>query len=259
MRARSRCLLGLCFLLAFDFQVALAGDLETLRQKAEQGDINAQCKLGVMYYNGEGVPQDYREATYWYRKAARKGDPGAQYMLGISSTGRQAARWLRRAAAQKLPPAEAVLANRYEEGLGVRQSYAKAVALYRDAASRGWNDANFNLGVLYQQGLGVRRDDDLALTYFEKATQQGRDDSVFARGFYFLGDMYGHGRGVNKNLVLSYAYFDIAASHAFSPEETRFYTDLRDKLQLAGAQLEEAQRIAAQWKPGTLIPLKSTN
>ena len=26
-----------------------------------------------MYYNGEGVPQDYKEAVKWYTKAAEQG------------------------------------------------------------------------------------------------------------------------------------------------------------------------------------------
>ena len=39
----------------------LAGqtDVEALRAKAKQGDASAQYNLGVMYNNGEGVPQDY--------------------------------------------------------------------------------------------------------------------------------------------------------------------------------------------------------
>jgi uncharacterized protein len=36
-----------------------------------------------MYYNGEGVPQDYKAAVKWYRKAAEQGDASAQYNLGL--------------------------------------------------------------------------------------------------------------------------------------------------------------------------------
>ena len=35
---------------------------------------SAQCNLGVMYYNGEGVPQDYVQAHMWFNLAASKGD-----------------------------------------------------------------------------------------------------------------------------------------------------------------------------------------
>ena len=36
-----------------------------------------------MYSKGEGVPQDYKEAASWYRKAAEQGNPDAQANLGI--------------------------------------------------------------------------------------------------------------------------------------------------------------------------------
>jgi TPR repeat protein len=46
-----------------------AEDLETLRKKAEAGDAVAQADLGVMYADGNGVPEDAAEAVKWYRKA----------------------------------------------------------------------------------------------------------------------------------------------------------------------------------------------
>ena len=53
-----------------------------LEKRAEQGDREAQCKLGFMYAKGEGVPQDYREAVRWLRLAAEQGDAMAQGQLG---------------------------------------------------------------------------------------------------------------------------------------------------------------------------------
>ena len=50
---------------------------------AEQGDVRAQTSLGGMYYNGQGVQQDYAEATKWLRKAAERGYAPAQAYLGI--------------------------------------------------------------------------------------------------------------------------------------------------------------------------------
>jgi hypothetical protein len=37
---------------------------------AKQGQPDAQFTLGQMYEYGEGLPQDYGLAAYWYRKAA---------------------------------------------------------------------------------------------------------------------------------------------------------------------------------------------
>ena len=50
---------------------------------AEQGDSDAQSILGIMYDDGQGVVQDYKEAAKWYRLAAEQGDSDAQYNLGL--------------------------------------------------------------------------------------------------------------------------------------------------------------------------------
>jgi TPR repeat protein len=50
-----------------DYTTALA----EWRPLAAQGDANAQfINLGIMYANGEGVPQDYAEAAKWLRLSA---------------------------------------------------------------------------------------------------------------------------------------------------------------------------------------------
>ncbi|MDA0221360.1 MAG: tetratricopeptide repeat protein, partial [Proteobacteria bacterium] len=48
--------------------------LHEWRPLAEQGNAYAQSILGVMYYEGTGVPQDYAEAVRWYRLAADQGN-----------------------------------------------------------------------------------------------------------------------------------------------------------------------------------------
>jgi TPR repeat protein len=44
------------------------------RLAAEQGDADAQYIVGVMYHNGEGVPQDYIVAHMWWNLSATKGN-----------------------------------------------------------------------------------------------------------------------------------------------------------------------------------------
>ena len=41
------------------------------RPLAEQGHAIAQANVGVMYYEGRGVTQDYAEAVKWYRTDLR--------------------------------------------------------------------------------------------------------------------------------------------------------------------------------------------
>ena len=41
---------------------------------AEQGNIDAQKLMGLMYDIGRGVPEDAKLAVKWFTKAANKGD-----------------------------------------------------------------------------------------------------------------------------------------------------------------------------------------
>jgi len=50
-------------------------NLAAMRKTAESGDLEAQCKLGAIYYLGLWVSQDYAEAYFWYDLAA-SGDIG---------------------------------------------------------------------------------------------------------------------------------------------------------------------------------------
>ena len=54
---------------------------EQVRKAAEQGDAEAQCELGVLYENGQGVPKDHRKAAEWFRKAATQGHAEAKDLL----------------------------------------------------------------------------------------------------------------------------------------------------------------------------------
>ena len=50
-----------------------------LVQKALDGDEEAGLKIAQMYYDGDGVIQDYTEAIKWYKLLAEGGNPYAQY------------------------------------------------------------------------------------------------------------------------------------------------------------------------------------
>ncbi|GAB7221611.1 hypothetical protein VoSk93_08230 [Vibrio owensii] len=62
---------------------SIANDFNSTKKRAEQGDADAQFNLGVIYYRGKGVPQNYQEAAKWLRKAAEQGDARSQYNLGV--------------------------------------------------------------------------------------------------------------------------------------------------------------------------------
>ena len=75
-------ILILVLLVLFCSGSVFGGEFEDTLKKAEQGNIEAQYSLGNKYTNGQGVPQDYKQAVYWYTKAAEQGYADAQYNLG---------------------------------------------------------------------------------------------------------------------------------------------------------------------------------
>ena len=60
-----------------------ATSVDSIRERAAQGDAAAQNILGAMYHDGQGVPQNYAEAFKWYRRAAAQGDAAAQFNVGF--------------------------------------------------------------------------------------------------------------------------------------------------------------------------------
>ena len=54
---------------------------------AAQGDAEIQNFLGYMYFYGEGVMQDYKEAYTWFHRAAEQNNLKAQWNLAILHSG----------------------------------------------------------------------------------------------------------------------------------------------------------------------------
>lgn len=70
---------GVVFYTMGDYEKAFS----TMKSLAEVSEhAYAQYYLGMMYMKGQGLQQDYKTASYWFRKAAEKGIPQAQYKLG---------------------------------------------------------------------------------------------------------------------------------------------------------------------------------
>ena len=57
--------------------------VKELHALAEYGEARAQYDLGLMYDQGQGVPQNNKEAMRWYYLAAEQGEAKAQYNLGL--------------------------------------------------------------------------------------------------------------------------------------------------------------------------------
>lgn len=57
--------------------------LEKLKPLAEHGNAQAQFHLGMMYRQGNGLPQDNKEAGGWLNKAAEQGHVESQENLAL--------------------------------------------------------------------------------------------------------------------------------------------------------------------------------
>jgi uncharacterized protein len=93
------------------------------RKAADRGNAGAQYNLGLIYANGWGVPQDYAAAASWYRKAADRGKAGAQYNLGLM----------------------------YANGQGIPQDHVSAHMWWNLSAARGDKDAAKNLDMVAEK------------------------------------------------------------------------------------------------------------
>lgn len=118
---------------------------------AEKGDTEAQVELGICYYSGEGVEQDYEKAEMWLRKAAEQGDALALYNLGELYY-------------ETLFCVDA-------EQFGCRSR--KALDSFRLAAEKGNVNAMFRIGNCYGLGYGTHQNIEEASKWFRKAAELG--------------------------------------------------------------------------------------
>ena len=189
-----------------------------LRVRAEQGDAEAQYRLGRMYLDGEGVAQDHVQSVAWFRKAAAQGHAKAQNNLGLAfekglgvpKDEAQAVEWYRKAAEQGEMIAQSNLGVVYGSGNGVPQDLAQAAAWYRKAADQGFAPAQFYLGALYDGGRGVPQDTAQATAWYRKAADQG-----FAEAQFFLGQAYVTGHGVPQDDAQGLAWYRKAAEQNY--------------------------------------------
>ena len=193
---------------------------QELTPLAEKGDARAQNKIGRMYALGHGVPKDSRAAAEWFLKAAEQGVAEAQGMLGYM----------------------------YLVGEGAPQSNGNAYEWFRKAAAQGDAMAQYNLGVMLG-GNGAKEDPAAAARWMRKAATQGHR---YAQSK--LADFYSEGKGVEKDLVLAYAIYELSAK---SGNSAALKSQHAVAEKLTPAQIDEAKALASGWKKDSPLPKKS--
>jgi len=131
-----------------------AGDLESVRQKAEEGDAEAQFALALRYDLGLDVPKNYAESGKWYLKAANQGLAEAEFKLAV---------------------------RYFEFGKQARDNYTTAFSWFYKAANQGIAEAQFNVALMYQLGRGVRTNKLEAYKWYNVAASQGFTKAAAAR------------------------------------------------------------------------------
>ena len=124
---------------------------------AEQGDTEAQARLGVLY--SSSPESNYQEALAWYKKAASQGNTRAMVDIG----------------------------DMYKRGKGVPANIQEAYNWYSKAAELGNGDAMGMVGWMYYKGEGLKTDPIEALSWFKKAwnaKERTRENKEFIIDLY---------------------------------------------------------------------------
>jgi uncharacterized protein len=114
--------------------------ISRLKKLAQTNCVEAEYCLG---YASQFILQNYEESAAWYKIAAERGYPQAQWCLG----------------------------NLYLKGFGVELNPTEAVKWYRAAAENNIAQAQFTMGEFYRSGEYVEKNPDTALSWYQKSAQ----------------------------------------------------------------------------------------
>lgn len=183
--------------------------------RAKLGDPAAQTLLGEIYANGYGVPQDMKQAAFWYQQGAKNDDPAACFSYAILLLeGRHVERDYDRAKSLMQKAAEAGYANaqfNYAQMLiadtpgngGVKA----AIPYFRDAAQSRLPDAQYAMAQIYKTGRGLDKPDPAeALKYLRAAAVGGIDTAQVELGIMLI-----DGEGGTKDLKRGFTWIKKAA------------------------------------------------
>ncbi|HEY0065507.1 MAG TPA: tetratricopeptide repeat protein [Telluria sp.] len=179
---------------------------------------NAGFTEGATAYNAKNYARALKEIT----PLAKAGNPEAQHLLGLM----------------------------YYMGRGVTRDYAQALVWHRKAAEQGKADAQYVIGAMYYTGNSVAIDHKLAVHWFRRAAEKGHAEAQHA-----LGLMYRyHAAGLPQDKVLAYMLWNLAAAsgHANAAEQRAEIAK-----RMTPEQIEEAQALSRNWKPGQSLPTSS--
>ncbi len=167
--------------------------LPILRERVDSNDAQAQGQLGMLYYEGKGVPEDHGKAAEWMQRSAEGGNADSQYMLawfhykgiGVPQDYAKTFEWAEKSWNQGNANAATLLARLHRLGHGTPQNYSKAMEYLNVADRAGSISAPAQIAYMYKTGQGVQRDYRQAIDWYSKAGEKGH-----ARGWTHLAYLY---------------------------------------------------------------------
>jgi TPR repeat protein len=140
--------------------------------------------------------------------------------------------------------AQTSIALMYRDGEGVAKNLAEAAKYYRLAAEQGDVAGQFEIAIMYEIGEGVAQSYTEAAAWYKRAADRGHAEAQAA-----MAQLYRDGRGVAQNYVLAHMWFSLAIKQGklWAGATTADRDAMASKM--TAAQIAEAQRLAAQWKP----------
>lgn len=203
----------------------LEAAFDAFSQAAEQGNAIAQWKVGKMYADGEGIPEDDYKAFLMFSRIADTHAEDSPYSP----------------VAQIVADAFVSLGNYYKSGIaaaGIQPNIRRAVDLFTHAATYfGDANAQYQLARLYLEGNGVMPDPNRAARWLNLAARKNH-----AAAQATLGDMLVYGHGVQAMPAEGYMWLRIARESA-SPAERDWILALHHR---AEQTLTEEQRAAGE-------------
>ena len=148
---------------------------------AKAGNGQAQIELGLLYIRGIGCRQNIMSGMDWIQKAAIQKHPSyakqasnllSRLEINPPQNGPDIDALIKRAETGEIK-AQLELANRYEQGAGIKVDFS-AVLRWLDAAARqGSASASHHLGGMLMAGRGMKKNPERAVHYWNLAAKLG--------------------------------------------------------------------------------------
>lgn len=106
----------------------------------------------------------------------------------------------------------------YYQGLGVAQSFPKAIECYEAAAIQGCSAAQCNLADMHYNGFGVNQNYSKAIKYYEAAEKKGNNvaKNNLPVVLFNIGRSYRNGTDVSKDYEKAAKYYKMSADKGFA-------------------------------------------